>query len=167
MKKMKTLLFVFATLISSSMFAQKLGHINSNELLQAMPERAKVEDSMKTFASNLEDQLSTMTKEYQAKVQNYQSKQSTMTESIKKDKIQEITNLEDRINKFQQSAQEDLKDKEQSMLKPIIEKAKNAIDAVAKEGGYLYIFDSGVGALLYEKDSQNIMTEVKKKLGLL
>ena len=167
MKKMKSLLLVLAILISSSIFAQKLGHINSNELLQAMPERAKVEESMQTYATDLESQLSTMTKEYQAKVKEYQSKQATMTDAIKQDKIQEITNLEDRINKFQQSAQEDLKDKEQSLLKPIIDKAKNAIDEVAKEGGYIYIFDSGVGALLYEKDSQDIMPQVKKKLGLL
>lgn len=164
---MKKLVIIFATLLSTTAFAQKLGHINSNELLQAMPERATIEEDIKVYAQELETQLSTMTKEYQAKVQNYQSKEASMTDAIKQDKIQEITNLEERINKFQQTAQKDLQTKEEQLLNPVIEKARNAIEEVAKENGYTYIFDSGVGVLLYQKDSDNIMPLVKKKLGLL
>jgi outer membrane protein len=164
---MKKLIIIFATLLSTTAFAQKLGHINSNELLQAMPERSTIEEDIKVYAQELEMQLSTMTKEYQAKVQNYQSKEASMTDAIKQDKIQEITNLEERINKFQQTAQKDLQAKEEQLLNPVIEKARNAIEEVAKENGYTYIFDSGVGVLLYQKDSDNIMPLVKKKLGLL
>tara|TARA_B100000965_G_scaffold80990_1_gene64661 strand:- start:611 stop:1105 length:495 start_codon:yes stop_codon:yes gene_type:complete len=164
---MKKFVIIFATLLSTSAFAQKLGHINSNELLQAMPERTQIEAEIKKYAKELEAQLSTMTQEYQLKVQNYQAKEASMTEAIKEDKIQEITNLEERINRFQQTAQKDLQAKEESLLDPIIEKARTAIEEVAKENGYSYIFDSGVGVLLYQKDSDNIMPLVKKKLGLL
>ncbi len=164
---MKKLVIIFATLLSTTAFAQKLGHINSNELLQAMPERSTIEEDIKVYAQELETQLSTMTKEYQAKVQNYQSKEASMTDAIKQDKIQEITNLEERINKFQQTAQKDLQTKEEQLLNPVIEKARNAIEEVAKENGYTYVFDSGVGVLLYQRDSDNIMPLVKKKLGLL
>jgi outer membrane protein len=164
---MKKFIIIFAALVSTTTFAQKLGHINSNELLQAMPERTQIEEEIKTYAQELEQQLSTMTKEYQAKVQSYQSKEASMTDAIKQDKIQEITNLEERINKFQQTAQKDLQTKEEELLNPVIEKARNAIEEVAKDNGYTYIFDSGVGVLLYQKDSDNIMPLVKKKLGLL
>ncbi len=164
---MKHIILVFATLLSTAVFGQKLGHINSNELLLAMPERTTIENQIKKYAQDLESQLSAMTKEYQSKVQSYQANEATMTEAIKKDKIKEITNLEERISEFQQTAQKDLQAKEESLLKPLIDKAKKAIEDVAKENGYTYIFDSGVGVLLYQRDSDDIMPLVKKKLGLL
>lgn len=167
MKKMRNIVLIAATLLSTAVFGQKLGHINSNELLLAMPERTTVENNIKKYAQDLEGQLGTMTKEYQAKVQTYQSQEKTMTDAIKQDRIKEITNLEERIAEFQQSAQKDLQSKEETLLKPIINKAKKAIEDVAKENNYTYIFDAGVGVLLYKKDSDNIMPMVKKKLGLL
>jgi outer membrane protein len=90
-----------------------------------------------------------------------------MTDAIKQDKIKEITNLEERISEFQQSAQKDLQSQEEKLLRPIIDKAKKAIEDVAKENNFTYIFDSGVGVLLYQNDSDDIMPMVKKKLGLL
>lgn len=51
MKKMKNIILVAATLLSSAVFGQKLGHINSNELLLAMPERAAVEANIKKNSS--------------------------------------------------------------------------------------------------------------------
>lgn len=167
MKTMKNLILIAVTLLSTAVFGQKFGHLNSNDLLMAMPERSAVEEDVKKYAQQLESQLSIMSKEYQAKVQDYQSKEATMTETIKKDKIKEITNLEERISEFQQTAQSELQDKEEKLLRPIIDKAKTAIEEVAKENGYTYIFDSGVGVLLYQKDSDDIMPLVKKKLGIL
>lgn len=167
MKTMKTLMLIVITVISTSAFAQKIGHINSNDLLLAMPERATVEEQIKKYAQELENQLGAMSKEYQAKVQDYQAKEATMTDAIKKDKIKEITNLENRITEFQQTAQQDLQNKEESLLKPIIDKAKKAIEEVAKENNFTYIIDSGVGVLLYQKDGDDIMPLVKKKMGLL
>lgn len=167
MKKMKNIILLAFTLISMSSFGQKLGHINSNELLMAMPERNQIEEEIKSYAQELEGQLSAMSKEYQAKVQDYQAKEATMTDAIRKDKVKEITNLETRITEFQQTAQQDLQEKEEALLKPIIDKAKKAIEDVAKENNYTYILDSGVGVLLYYRDSDDIMPMVKKKLGLL
>lgn len=167
MKTMKNIILIAVTLLTTSVFGQKFGHLNSNDLLMAMPERSAVEEDIKKYAQQLESQLGTMSKEYQAKVQDYQSKEATMTEAIKKDKIKEITNLEERISEFQQTAQTDLQEREEKLLRPIIDKAKTAIEDVAKENGYTYVFDSGVGVLLYQKDSDNIMPLVKKKLGIL
>ena len=60
-----------------------------------------------------------------------------------------------------------LQSQEEKLLRPIIDKAKKAIEDVAKENNFTYIFDSGVGVLLYQNDSDDIMPMVKKKLGLL
>ena len=166
MRILKSFLFIAIVFASTTAFAQKFGHINSNDLLLAMPERTQVETEIKAYATELETQLSAMTKEYQAKVADFQSKDGSMTEMVRRSKINEITDLEGRIQEFQSGAQEDLQNKEETLLKPIIDKAKKAISEVAEENNYTYILDSGVGVVLYKKDSNDIMPLVKKKLGI-
>ncbi|MCC7051331.1 MAG: OmpH family outer membrane protein [Bacteroidia bacterium] len=147
-------------------FAQKIGHINSQDLMLLMPERKQAESAMQDYAKQLEGQLATMNSDYEAKVQEYQTKESVMTDLIKQDKAKEINDLEGRIRAFQQSAQESLQKKEQELMQPMIEKAKKAIAEVAKENSYKYVLDTSLGTVLYEEDNDNIMSLVKKKLNL-
>ena len=107
-----------------------------------------------------------MTAEYQQSIQDYQSNESTYTDLVKQDKISEITNLEQRIQSFQQNAQESLAAKEQELITPILDKARNAIEEVAKEGNFTYIFDASTGNILYAAESENILPLVKAKLEL-
>ena len=144
----------------------KLGYIDSQELLLLMPERKTAEEEVQTFAKSLESQLQAMTAEYQQSVQEYQSSESTYTDLVKQDKVTEITGLEQRIQSFQQNAQQALQAKEQELLEPILQKARTAIEDVAREGGYTYIFDKSVGSILFAKESENILQLVKKKLNL-
>ena len=144
----------------------KLGYIDSQELLLLMPERKTAEEEVQIFAKSLESQLQAMTAEYQQSVQEYQSNESTYTDLVKQDKVTEITGLEQRIQSFQQNAQQALQAKEQELLEPILQKARTAIEDVASEGNYTYIFDKSVGSILFAKESENILQLVKKKLNL-
>lgn len=148
--------------------AQKIGHINSNELLLAMPERATIETEIQNHAKQLETQLLAMQRELETKYQDFQAKESLMTEAIREDKIKELTSLEKRLNEFQERAQTDLQKKEQELTEPLITKAKDAIEKVAKENSYTYVLDSGIGFMLYidETTADDIMPLVKKELGL-
>jgi outer membrane protein len=169
MRRIKITLLMFVLVVSTAATAQKtakIGHINSNELLSAMPERALVQKELEEYANTLKLTLDVMRKEYETKVADFQSKQDVMTDIIKENKIREITDLEKRITEFQQTAEADLQKKEQSLLQPIIDKAKIAIDDVAKEQGYTYILDSSVGVVLYSVDSDNVLTLVKAKLAI-
>ena len=165
----KFLLAICITILSGQLaFAQKIGHVNSNDLLLAMPERATIETETQNHAKQLEAQLLTMQRELETKYQDFQAKESLMTDAIREDKIKELTSLEQRLNEFQERAQADLQQKEQELTGPLITKAKDAINKVAKENGYTYIIDSGVGVLLYidETTADDIMPLVKKELGL-
>ena len=166
----KTISLSILTLVMCLSFAQaqKLGHINSNELLVSMPERASIETEIQNHAKQLETQLLAMQKELETKFQDFQAKEAMMTEAIRDDKVKELTGLEQRLKDFQESAQADLQRKEQSLTEPLINKAKTAIEEVGKENGYTYILDSGIGFLLYmdPTTSDDIMPLVKKKLGL-
>ena len=143
MKKMKKILILsMLCLFAVNSYSQnKLGYIDSQELLLLMPERKTAEEEVQTFAKSLESQLQAMTAEYQQSVQEYQSNESTYTDLVKQDKVTEITGLEQRIQSFQQNAQQALQAKEQELLEPILQKARTAIEDVASEGNYTYIFD--------------------------
>ena len=169
MKKVRILLMLVVMAVSASTFAQKgtkIGHINSNDLLMAMPEKATVQKELEAHANELRVTLDAMRKEYETKVAEFQSKQDVMTDIIKQTKIKEITDLEKRITEFQQTAEADLQKKEQDLLQPIITKAKDAITAVAKENGYTLILDSSVGVVLYSIEGDDILPLVKKTLGM-
>ena len=165
MKKI-TFLALLSILTLSTIAQNKFGYIDSQELLMLMPERKKAETDVQNFAKSLETQLGSMTAEYQQGVQEYQANETTYTDLVKQDKIAEITGLEQRIQTFQQNAQQSLQAKEQELLEPILAKARKAIEDVATEGNYTYIFDKSIGSILYAKDSENVLALVKKKLNL-
>ena len=165
MKKI-TFLSLLCILTLNSIAQNKFGYIDSQELLMLMPERKTAETDVQNFAKSLEAQLGSMTAEYQEKAQEYQSNEATYTDLVKQDKIAEITGLEQRIQAFQKNAQQSLQTKEQELLEPILAKVRQAIEDVATEGNYTYIFDKSIGSILYAKESENVLSLVKKKLGL-
>jgi outer membrane protein len=107
-----------------------------------------------------------MSNEYQAKIQDFQSSQATMSDLMKQTKAKEITDLEERIKNFQTSAEEELRKKESVLLEPILTKARTAIKEVADKNGYSHVFDSASGIVLHAPDTDNLLPLVKKHLGL-
>ena len=153
----KITLVTLISLFTLNLIGQnKFGYIDSQELLILMPERKSAENELQNFAKTLESQLELMSAEYQESVQQYQTNEASYSDLVKQDKIAEISGLEQRIQSYQQNAQQSLQKKEQELLEPILEKARKAIDDVAKEGGYTYIFDKSQGTLLYAKESEDL-----------
>lgn len=144
----------------------KLGHINSTELMEVMPGRDSAQKVLQEFAKSLDEQLTLMNNEFQTKYQDYMTNEATFLEPIKQMKQKELLDLQTRIDDFKTQAQDLLSKKETELVQPLIDKAKKAIDEVAVEKGYNYIFDTGTGALIYYQDSDDIMPFVKAKLGI-
>jgi len=142
----------------------KLGHINSQELMQIMPGRDSVQTVLQKEVADLEDQLKMMQSEAEKRYNDYVANQAGWTDLIRQTKQREIQDMSARIQEFQENAQKQLQEREAELTKPIIDRAKKAIEDVAREGGYTYIFD-GAG-LLYSQDSEDIMPAVKRKLGI-
>lgn len=146
--------------------AVKLGHINSTELMGIMPGKDSVQTVLQNEISELEATLKTMEAELQQRFNEYQEKQAQWSDLIKQTKQRELQDMQARAQEFQSNAQETLQTRQQELLQPIIDRAKKAIEDVAKENGYTYVFDSGNGTLLYQSDSDDLLPLVKKKLGL-
>ena len=144
----------------------KIGHINSNDLMQIMPGRDSAQTVLQGEVTELEETLKSMQAEAEKRYNDYVANQAGWTELIRQTKQREIQDMASRIEEFQQNAQKQLQEREAELLKPIIDRAKKAIADVAKEGGYTYILDASSTTLLYSQDSDDIMPQVKKKLGL-
>ena len=166
----KTILTIIISCLSLFTFSQaltlKLGHINSQELISLLPETKQADIDLQDYAQSLETQISLMEEEYKRSIEEYQDNELSYNEITKQDKITAIQAIEQRIANFQQNAQITLQQKQQELLDPIIKKVREAIDQVAKDGNYTYILDTSAGSLLYYKESENILSKVKKELGI-
>ncbi len=169
MKNMIKLVAVAAFMLAAmSVSAQvKLGHINTQELIQAMPETAEARKTLETKQTEIENELTNMQESFRTKLEEYSKSAETMSDVIRASKEQELQELQQRIQNFQQLAVDNLRSTEQELFQPIMDKALNAIKEVGKENGFTYVFDLSAGGILYFADNtEDILPLVKKKLGL-
>lgn len=144
----------------------KLGHVDFGKVIEQMPGQDTVKKAMERYSKTLRDQLQTMQTELETKYTDYLNNQATLSAIIKQTKEKEISDLQDRIQAFQQQASQDLQDQETKLTTPFIEKAKKAISDVAKENGFTYIFNNVEGFMLYTDGGEDVTPLVKKKLGI-
>ena len=161
--------FMFAAFATSAQTAKpiKLGHLDVQKVMTSMPEFKKAQDDLAAKEQEIRKELTAMHENYQKLMQEYQAN-AKLSRTAKE---QEIQGLAERIQNFQQLAQEQMAKTQEDLLAPIITKIQNAVQAVGKEGGFTYIFAAtpnfGQGALLYTADnSEDVLPLVKKKLGI-
>lgn len=143
----------------------KFAHIDSQALIQIMPEMKTAQAEIEKQATGLEDQMAAMQKEYQAKLADLSDKQDSLTEIVRQAKIEDLQNLQQRIQSFNTMAQQQLQQKQSEIMQPIFTKANETIEAVAKEQGVIYVFDTN--AVLYKSnESIDLLPLVKTKLGI-
>lgn len=158
----------FAFNANAQIKAYKFGYVNSLELLDAIPEKKTADADLEKYGNDLYASLEKMYGEYQKRIQDFQaaSQKGGLTEIDQEFKAKEIQDLEKRIQEFQESAEEKVAKKRQTLYQPMFDKINKAIADVAKENGYTYIFDSSAGNILHADESENIINVLKKKLGL-
>lgn len=168
MKKLIGISLLIAGLaFSSTVHAQKIGHIAFDSLLKSMPESDSARKIGQAYYQQLENTIESMQKELQAKYQDYQQNQATYTGIVKQSKEQELNDLNQRMQSFQGQAQTSLQKFNDSITKPIIDKAKKAVAKVAKDHGYKYILDTSTGGIvLYYDDGDDIFNMVAAELGI-
>ena len=145
--------------------AQKLGHINSQELLAAMPELKTVQAKLDTLAGQYEAQFANMQEEFNTKLAKFQQEQATMTAGVREFRQQEIAEMEQRIYLFRQTAQEDLQKKQQEFMAPIQQRMMDAIKKVSQAQGCTYVFEA-MTLHYIAPDALDLMPLVKKELGI-
>ena len=149
--------------------AQKIAHISLDSLITTMAESKTAQEVAQKYLKDLENQVATMDTELQTKYAAYMKddQAGTMSALVKSTRESELQDLNKRIEDFKAQAQQDYQRKYGELSKPIYDKAKKAIDMVAKENGYKYVLDTSTGNVLYSEPADDILPLVKKKLDTL
>lgn len=166
---MKRILFsiflVFATVSVS--FAQKFGHVNFGNLLSQMPDIKASETKLEAYNQDLIKKGEKMVADFKEAVTTAE-KNAPETAPVDMRKIEaKLRQDQAAIQQYERQMSVEIEKKRQELLGPIIKKARDAINAVAKENGYQMVFDSSLfNTLLFTEESSDLMPLVKAKLGI-
>lgn len=167
MKHLKTLILVIALVAGTSFVnaQDNIAHINTSELVQAMPDMKIAQAELEKMAKSYQTDIQSMGTEYQNKVKQYEAEASAQTQEENTKRMQEVAAMESSIRQYQATAQQKLAEKEAELLEPIYKKAQDAITKVAKAQGIKYVLDSTKGQGVLLADGTDLMAAVKQELG--
>ena len=166
---MKYILLTAIAFIGLNSVAQdlKFGHIDVQELIMQLPAKIEADKKLKKEEESLRNNLNVMTEDLDKKYNDYIAQRDTLSDLIRATKEKEIQDYDQRIKNFNMLAQQNLQQKEQDLLQPIIDSVQKAIDEVGAEKGLIYIFDTSSKVVLYHSEkSIDCGPLVKAKMGI-
>lgn len=160
-------LFLGLLLITTSLNAQsEVAHINSLQLIAAMPEMKIAKKEFDNFQASLGEDIQASVTKYRNKLTQYTNEAPTKTDAENDARKKELGELEAKIQEDQAAAEKKAEQKYVDLTKPIQEKALAAIQKVGRAKGFKYILDSTEGNGLLLSEGTNLMNAVKKELGI-
>ena len=160
---MKKLVLMLMLLAPMTMMAQKFGKVNTQTIMQALPDVAKANGELEALQKQKDNELKAMQDELNRKLDEYQKGQSTMNATAKQQKETELQGLNQKIQQAYQDGQQELQKKSNELMQPIVAKGRAAIDAVGKAGNYTYIFEEGA-AIYTGSNVVDVTKEVQSKI---
>ena len=161
MKKFFVMLMLLAPMAT---FAQKFGHVDTQAIMQSLPELSKVNGELEALSKQYQNELELMQKELQTKTDSYQQQQSTMNATQKQETEAELNKLYEKYQQALQDNQMEFQKAQQEKMQPIQEKVLKAIENVGKAGGYVYIMQTGSLPYMSTTLSKDVTAEVKAEL---
>lgn len=165
-KVVATLALVIAMTGAVQAQDSKVAHIASQELVEAMPAYKNAMAELEKLQKSYDVDIQGMGNELQKTMERYNREAETQTDEENGRRYTEVQETRQNIVKYQQNALQKLQQKEQELLKPIIEQARVVIQKVARAGGYQYVLDSTTGLGVIMADGYNLMADAKKELGI-
>ena len=144
----------------------KFGHVNTQEIMQAMPEFTKAQSEIKALQDQYEADLKSMQDELQKKGEAFDKEQATLPDNIKQRRQQELQDMYQKIQQSYQDNQQALAKASQEKMQVIQTKVLDAIKAIGQTGGYVYIMENNSLPYISTTLSTDVTAQVKAKLGL-
>lgn len=168
LKNMKKILLIAAmAFVSAAAFAQpKFAHVNFTELYQLMPEADEARATMTAASNEAQETYQAMMDEFQTKYSQYQQKASTWTATIRESKEKELSDMQARIQEFSQNVQQELAAQEQQLMAPLYQKAQDTVNKLAKDGGYIYVFEASSVLYVDHAQSTDLTPAARKALNI-
>ena len=167
---MKCFAVVLVVVLTSSLgVAQmKIGHINSEAIMQALPEAIDAQKSLDAMVASWESELQKMQTDWKKKFDDYDKRKLILTDQSRAESEKELRDLDQAISdyrnkKFGQNGE--LFQKQNDVMKPIQNKIFKVLEEVAKDDNYDYVFDkSGDILLLYATEKHDLTEKVLKRM---
>lgn len=156
-------------LCSVSLLAQapKFGHVNSAEIIQAMPEIKALQTKIDAKQDEIEKQLTILKEDFNKQIEAYQKQAEAMTEAQRNAKEQELMTMQERIDNFIQTSRQDIVKMQQEGFVPVQQKIMQKIQEVGAQLGYLYIFELNQGVMPYAGAKSDDLTKtIMQNLGV-
>ncbi len=168
MKHVKFILIALITLgtVSLSQAQSKIAHISTQELIESMPDYQDAKSQISKLQNSYASQIEDMYKELQEKSKKYEAEAPDQSDEENQRRMQDLQESNERVRSFQQNAQKELSEKQEQLMKPLLDKAKNAIETVANQKGYDYVLDSTEGGGVLVAAGYDLLPDVKKQLGI-
>ncbi len=169
MKKFKLLLVAAALFMGATSFTNaqsKVAHIDTKVLVEAMPEMKAAQSQLEKLQKTYDSEIKSMMKEWENKVKQYDGEAVNKTEEENLKRVEEVQGMQKNIGDYRNQAIQDLQKKEVDLLQPILEKARSAIQKVARAQGIQYVLDSSTGNGVILADGTDLLADVKKELGI-
>ena len=145
----------------------KIGIFNSQELMSAMPETNAAMSELETMKLNFSKEAEKLQAEFEKKYQEYASTAETLEPAIRQYKETELARLQQSIQEFATSAENNLKKKQQELMMPIINKINQVIKKVGDENNFTYIIDNAANIIPYvSPKAENVLPLLKKALNI-
>ena len=168
--KIKILLVLFSFFllgmgVSVAQTTQKIGHVNVQELVQSHPALDSLQAILEQETKDMEEVYADMLEDQQAKMDVFDKESAGYSEVMKKAKQDELLQLSQKIQNYNQTAQQQLRQRNMQLIQPIYENVTEAIKAVSKEKGLTYVLDISNGMVAYiAPDAIDITPLVKERL---
>lgn len=160
---MKKLIVMLMMMAPVAVFAQKFGKVNTQTIMQSLPELSKVNGELEATAKQYENELKSMQEELQRQSEAYEKAKSTMNATTQQQKDQELQGLYQKIQQTYQDNQQALQKAQQEKMQPVLNKVRNAIQNVGNTGGYTYIFEEGA-AVYTGTNVEDVTSKVQSEL---
>ena len=145
----------------------KFGHVNTQEIMQAMPEFTKAQNEIKALQEQYEADLKSMQDELQKKGEAFDKEQASLPDNIKQRRQQELQDMYTKIQQSYQDNQQALSKASQEKMQAITTKILDAIKAVGQAGQFVMINEVNAGIPYISTTlSTDVTAQVKAKLGL-
>lgn len=167
---MKKIIVVIAAAALAAVAANaqsyKFAHVNFQELVQLMPEMDSARVQLDAASKEAQETLQAMAQELNNKYSQYEQKSAEWSAAIRQSKERELSEIQSRIQDFQQSIQQELNQLQNQLMAPIYQKAQEAVTAIAKAAGYIYVFDNSQVLYVDTAQSTDITPSARESLNI-
>ena len=169
MKKFRLFAIAMALFVGATSFVNaqsKIAHIDTQALVEVMPEMKSAQGQLEKLQKTYDTEIKNMAKELDTKIKQYEGEAESKTDEENSKRVQEVQGMQNNIKAYRDQAMKDLQQKEIDIFQPLLEKARAAIQKVARAKGYQYVLDSATGNGVILADGYDLLPDVKKELGI-